>query len=91
MFCKTIKKSVRIHLAMCLLSIGYVKMCERVFALTGLSLGSFTYLYLRSKRQAEKVETPSQKELPTKKIQMMKFYKRLREGGWKSVQENAKN
>jgi hypothetical protein len=33
---------------MCLLSIGYEKRYERVFALTGLFLGSFTFLYLRA-------------------------------------------
>jgi hypothetical protein len=87
-FCKTIENFVRIHLAMYLLSIGYEKTYERVFALTGLSLGSFTFLYLRAEDKQRRWRRPHRKKPFVKKNQMLKFYKRLRDGGQKLVQED---
>jgi hypothetical protein len=76
---------------MCLLSIGYKKTYyERVFALTGLSLGSFTFLYLQAEDKQRRWKRRHRKKLAVKKRRMVKFYKRLREGGQKLVQDNAK-
>jgi hypothetical protein len=75
---------------MCLLSISYEKTYERVFALTGLPLGSFTFLYLRAEDKQRMWRRRHQNKVSVKMMRMEKFYKKIREGGQKSVQDNAK-
>jgi hypothetical protein len=57
---------------------------------SGLSLGNFTALYLRAEDKMRKWRRRHQKKLYVKKTPMMKFYKRLRDGGIQLAQDIEK-
>ncbi len=89
-FCKTNENLVRIHLAMCLLSIGYEETYRRLFHLTGLSLGEFNHIYLLAEDQQRRWQRKRRKKLPVKTIRMSNQYKKLREDGKKMIDDRER-
>ena len=90
-FCKTIENKVRIHLACCLLSIGYEETYWRVFALTVMSVGGLNNLYLQAEDKQHRWRRNHRKKKHYKINRLKKIYARLKEGTEKQVADAAKN
>jgi hypothetical protein len=89
-FYKTLENAIRIHLACCLLSIGYRETYRCVFAIAGISIGDFNRLYLRLEDMEQIWRRKHRKKLPVKVMRMTKYYSKAREEKMKQAEDGKK-
>jgi hypothetical protein len=89
-FSKTIENSVRIHLACCLLSIGYKRFYTRLFAKTGLTKGECAALFFWSEDKERQWRKLYRKKESVKIRRMRDLYIKLKEGRDKQAQDRMK-
>jgi hypothetical protein len=90
-YAMTIEKQVRIHLAICIDSVGYEETYSRLAEATGLRLGSINGQLNRLLNDEKQYRRKYRKRSYVKINRRWKFFGKLRENSNRLVKENKKN